>query len=97
MRASPRPRAASLSPDRWLEGPRAADPAADPSLQRLKAYHVADIKGATVSDYVAGHREIRQKLLERGMFETRMSYYYTKAACFVALAATFTACVTQSS
>jgi len=65
--------------------------------KRLAAYHVADIKGATVSDYVAGHREIRQKLLERGMFETRMSYYYTKAACFVALAATFTACVTQSS
>ena len=92
-----RPPAASGGRARARPPPRAADLASAPPLQRLAAYHVADIKGATVSDYVAGHREIRQKLLERGMFETRMSYYYTKAACFVALAATFTACVTQSS
>ncbi|KAH8093631.1 hypothetical protein JL720_4778 [Aureococcus anophagefferens] len=53
----------------------------------LPAYHVADVTDVAVSEYVAGHREIRQQLLERGLFETRPSYYAKVAAWLAALLA----------
>ncbi len=55
---------------------------------QLPAYHVADVSDVVVSEYVAGHREIRQQLLERGLFETRYSYYAQKALWIGGLFAT---------
>ena len=56
-----------------------------PVWKQLKTYHVADIADWKQSEYVKGHREIRQILLERGLFETRPSYYATKALCLGSL------------
>ena len=56
-----------------------------PVWKLLKTYHVADIADWKQSEYVKGHREIRQILLERGLFETRPSYYATKALCLGSL------------
>jgi len=41
----------------------------------LPSYYVGKIEDYKVSQYVKDHREIRQKLLERGLFETSTSYY----------------------
>ena len=52
---------------------------------QLPAHHVADVADVEVSEYVAGHRDIRQQLLERGLFETRVSYYVGMVAWLAGL------------
>ena len=59
---------------------------------QLPAHHVADVVDVEVSEYVAGHREIRQQLLERGLFDTRYSYYAVKALWIAALFGAAIAC-----
>jgi len=51
----------------------------------LPAFYVGKIKDYRVSDFVREHREIRQKLLEQGLFETRVSYYAGYVAWYSAL------------
>lgn len=51
----------------------------------LPYYFVGDVTDYAVSDFVKEHRDIRQQLLARGLFETRMSYYALKAAWLAAL------------
>lgn len=41
----------------------------------LPPFYVGDIKDYNVSSYVTEHREIRQDLLRKGLFNTRPSYY----------------------
>ena len=53
--------------------------------KQLPAFHVADLTDAAVSEYREEFRAIRQKMLERGLFETRLSYYAIKALWLCAL------------
>lgn len=52
---------------------------------QLPAFHVADVTDVVVSEYVAGHRALRQEMLERGLFETHLSYYVIMAAWLASL------------
>lgn len=45
----------------------------------LPFYYIGEVSDYNISDFVVEHRAIRQELLERGLFETRMSYYWGKA------------------
>ncbi|KAK3276425.1 hypothetical protein CYMTET_15490 [Cymbomonas tetramitiformis] len=55
----------------------------------LPGYYVGEVSDYEVSDFVQEHREVRQKLLERGLFETRLSFY----AYHVAFQAALFSCV----
>eukprot|EP00455_Lapot_gusevi_P017844 TRINITY_DN1964_c0_g1_i1.p1 TRINITY_DN1964_c0_g1~~TRINITY_DN1964_c0_g1_i1.p1 ORF type:complete len:493 (-),score=111.32 TRINITY_DN1964_c0_g1_i1:417-1895(-) len=44
----------------------------------LPAFHVANLEAPPPSEYVSGHRAIRQQLLERGLYDTKPSYYVKK-------------------
>lgn len=50
--------------------------------KKLPNYHVGDVVGpkAANSAFVQEMRELRQNLLQRGLFETDMTFYYKKAA-----------------
>jgi len=41
----------------------------------LPNFYLGDIVDYKVSDFVKAHRQVRQELLERGLFETDMSFY----------------------
>ena len=61
---------------------------------QLPAFYAADVTDLKQpSDYRAGHRAIRQQLLERGLFETRMSYYCIKFVWLASLLAASCWCV----
>jgi fatty acid desaturase/predicted heme/steroid binding protein len=61
--------------------------------KKLPAFYVADVtSGLSASPYRAGHREIRQQLLKRGLFETRPSYYLGKCVWLGALLALACCC-----
>jgi delta8-fatty-acid desaturase len=51
----------------------------------LPSYFMGDIEDYHVSDFVKEHRQIRQTMLEQGMFETNPSYYNLKAVFYCAL------------
>lgn len=58
----------------------------------LPNFHVADVEGpgAEATPFVKEMRQIRQILLDKGLFETNMGYYYLKAVWLTSL---FTAAV----
>merc|ERR1711871_394880 len=51
----------------------------------LPSYYVGRIVDYKVSDFVKEHREVRQRLLREGAFETRPSFYFTFGAWYVSL------------
>jgi delta8-fatty-acid desaturase len=48
--------------------------------KQLPYYHVADVSDVIDADIISGFRELRQNLLDRGLYQTRPTYYLGKAA-----------------
>jgi len=51
----------------------------------LPGFYIGDCPDAIDSDFIRGHRSIRQELLRRGLFNTNSSFYYLKIMWFLLL------------
>jgi delta8-fatty-acid desaturase len=52
--------------------------------QLLPRYYIGEVADYEISDFVKGHRALRQQLLERNLFETNL-WFYGKQTCILAV------------